>query len=176
MKTHIATSFTFTKCYSSYSSFDELLPIESRSQHELWGWETLFQELNSFLRDADRHLGNATVNYAQYVVDRLEITVRTISQLKEHMEAEMTSIEERNRRSGMSMWQQIHLLDNGIYISLYLRLVSGQHRAHRQTFSTFRSTFGGYKHLCPHGAFPLVDKKSKREPHPLLTSRDLPLQ
>ena len=73
------------------------MSIESRSQHELWGWETLFQELNSFLRDANRHLGNATVNYVQCVVDRLEITVRTISQLKEHMEAEMTSIEERNR-------------------------------------------------------------------------------
>ena len=118
MKTHIHHLYLQYKCYSS---FDELLPIESRSQHELWGWETLFQELNSFLRDADRHLGNATVNYAQYVVDRLEITVRTISQLKEHMEAEMTSIEERNRRSGMSMWQQIHLLDNSKPISvLYL--------------------------------------------------------
>ena len=36
------------------------------------------------------------MNYAQYVVDRLEIIVRTISHLKEHIEAEMTSIEERN--------------------------------------------------------------------------------
>ena len=43
------------------------------SQHELWGWETLFQELQSFLRDADRRLGNSTVDYAQYAVKRMEI-------------------------------------------------------------------------------------------------------
>lgn len=83
------------------------MSIEFRSQHELWGWETLFQELSSFLRDADRHLGNATVNYAQYVVDRLEIIVRTIFHLKEHIEAEMTSIEERNRHIGVHYVQDM---------------------------------------------------------------------
>lgn len=66
-------------------------------QHELWGWEALFQQLNSFLHDADRHFGNATVNYAQYVVDRLEVIVRTICHLKEHIQAEITDIDERNR-------------------------------------------------------------------------------
>ena len=64
-------------------------------QHEVWGWETLFQELNSFLRDADRHLGTATLNYAHYVVDRLEVIIRTICHLKEHIQA--ATINERNR-------------------------------------------------------------------------------
>ena len=67
------------------------------SQHELWGWETLFQELQSFLRDADRHLGNSTVDYAQYAVERMEICVRSIFHLKEHIENEASSIDEQNR-------------------------------------------------------------------------------
>ena len=73
------------------------MSIESGLHHELWGWETLFQELDIFLRDSDRHLGNATVNYSNYVVDRLEVIVRAIFHLKEHIQAKMTSIEERYR-------------------------------------------------------------------------------
>ena len=55
------------------------------SQHKIWWWETLFQELNLFICDADRRLGNSTIDYAQYAVERREICVQLIFHLKEHM-------------------------------------------------------------------------------------------
>ena len=49
-----------------------------------------------FLSDADRHFGNANVEYAQYVIERMEICVRTIYHLKEHIEDGLTSMNEQN--------------------------------------------------------------------------------
>ena len=66
------------------------------SQHKLWWWETLFQELNSFICDADRRLGNSTINYAQYAVERMEICVQPIFHLKEHIENEVSYIYKQN--------------------------------------------------------------------------------
>ena len=40
--------------------------IMTRPQHELWGWETFFDNLKSFIEDTDRHLGNCTESYASY--------------------------------------------------------------------------------------------------------------
>ena len=52
--------------------------IKPGHHYKLQGWETLFQELDSFLRDSDRHLGNATVNYLHYAVDKPEVIVQKV--------------------------------------------------------------------------------------------------
>jgi len=65
--------------------------------HEVWGWETFFEEVGTFLRDAGRRFGNCTEEYAHYVVERLELCVQNISRLREHLEAHVSNVQQQNR-------------------------------------------------------------------------------
>ena len=68
----------------------------TRPQHELWGWEAFFDNLKSFIEDADRHLGNCTSRYANYAAERMETCVQIVSQLKEHVQDHITSTSQPN--------------------------------------------------------------------------------
>jgi len=50
-----------------------------------WRWET-FYDRSSFIEEADRHLENCTERYAFYASERMEKSVRFVSQLKEHIQ------------------------------------------------------------------------------------------
>ena len=44
-------------------------------------WERFFTELSVFIEASERHLGQANENYAEFVVDRLELFIVTVSSL-----------------------------------------------------------------------------------------------
>ena len=67
-----------------------------RSQHELWGWETFFDSLESFIEVADRYLGNCTDRYACYAAESMEMCMQYVYQLKEHIQGHMTAISQPN--------------------------------------------------------------------------------
>ena len=47
----------------------------------LWGWERFFEELETFLTTANREIGYASPEYAQFVLERLEFCVHALSAL-----------------------------------------------------------------------------------------------
>ena len=63
----------------------------TRPQHKSWGWEVFFDNLKSFIKDADRHLGNCTERYAYYAAERIEMCMQFVSQLKEYIQDHVTS-------------------------------------------------------------------------------------
>ena len=50
----------------------------TRPLHELWRWEAFFDNLKSFIEDADRHLGNCTKRYTYYAAERMEMCVQFV--------------------------------------------------------------------------------------------------
>ena len=68
----------------------------ARPQHELWGWETFFDNLKSFIEEADRHLGNCTERYASYAAERMEMCVEFVTQLKECIQDHIISVSQPN--------------------------------------------------------------------------------
>ena len=68
----------------------------TRPQHKLWGWEAFFDNLKSFIEDADRHLRNCTRRYTNYAAERMETCMQIVSQLKEHIQDHITSPSQPN--------------------------------------------------------------------------------
>lgn len=57
------------------------------------GWSTYFQEISRLLEDADRQYGVANNNRTDYILERLEMTLGTCSDLLHHIR-EQTEAEE----------------------------------------------------------------------------------
>ena len=55
-------------------------------EFQLWGWNSCFDEITKFLHESGIQFGNCTENYANYVVERLEICITNIFHLKDHLE------------------------------------------------------------------------------------------
>jgi hypothetical protein len=68
---------------SSIPFHSKVLRMEDNSI--LSDWQELFLDLSSFLRSAERQLGLANQHHAEYVVDRLEMFIVTLSSLVEHI-------------------------------------------------------------------------------------------
>lgn len=67
--------------------------MASSSESQLWGWETFFDKISSFLRESGQQFGNCSENYANYAVERLEICIITVTRLKEHLENGVALVE-----------------------------------------------------------------------------------
>ena len=48
-----------------------------------WGWERFFEELSAFLRYIERQEGTANESFAEYVVERLEVSIRHVSRVNQ---------------------------------------------------------------------------------------------
>ncbi len=48
-------------------------------QGEVWGWETFFTELRSFIDSCDRQRGIAQPDFASYAIERLQIAVQNVT-------------------------------------------------------------------------------------------------
>lgn len=59
--------------------------MSSAGEQVLWGWESFFDDLLGFLRIAERHFGTANHAYARHVVERLNTCIRSLSNLKDHL-------------------------------------------------------------------------------------------
>ena len=53
----------------------------------LWGWSRFFEELSSFLQATDRQAGIANQAFSEYVLERLEISVMSVSTLINHLQS-----------------------------------------------------------------------------------------
>ena len=51
----------------------------------LWGWESFFDEISSFVRDADRQFGTANEGFSQYVVKQTQTCIANLSSLRDHL-------------------------------------------------------------------------------------------
>ena len=54
---------------------------------EVWGWERFFQELETFLTAANREIESASLAYAQFVEERLQICLQALFNLLNYFEA-----------------------------------------------------------------------------------------
>ena len=56
-------------------------------EYVLSGWHRFFSELSIFLNTADRQLSTANQAYSEYVLDRLQISLVSISSLLDHLQS-----------------------------------------------------------------------------------------
>lgn len=61
----------------------------AENEYSLWGWESFLEELESFLTAANREFGSASPQYAQFVLERLEVALQALSSLCRHLEADL---------------------------------------------------------------------------------------
>ena len=54
-------------------------------ESDLSGWELFFDELSSFVRSLNRQRGTANEDFSEYVVERLESCIRSVSALIHHL-------------------------------------------------------------------------------------------
>lgn len=68
--------------------------VKGRGNNPLWGLESYFQELSTFVASLDRdRITFANVRYTEYVLDRLSTCVTTFSRLSGHIQARLESTE-----------------------------------------------------------------------------------
>ena len=61
------------------------MDVVDSSEHELWGWRSFFEQITEFLNEAERHFGTANEAYALYVIERFEVCMSNVRQLKAHL-------------------------------------------------------------------------------------------
>ena len=69
----------------------------SESGSQLWGWEALFDEIDSFLLNSGHQFGQCEEAYAYHTIERLEVFVSTLTRLKNHLEVNVGLTSERYR-------------------------------------------------------------------------------
>ena len=85
--------------------------VMAASEYSLWGWERFFEELETFLTSANREIGSATPQYAEYVAKRLGVCIRALSSLCHQMEGELDTeirdnlVEIRGCCRSLVLWQ-----------------------------------------------------------------------
>ena len=58
----------------------------SRSEERLlWGWESFFDEISSFVQSAHRQYGVANEGFSQYVIERTRTCIANVSSLRDHL-------------------------------------------------------------------------------------------
>lgn len=55
----------------------------------MWGWERFFDELETFLTSANREIGSATPEYAEYGLERLGVCIQALSSICHQMGSEL---------------------------------------------------------------------------------------
>ena len=55
----------------------------------MWGWERFFGELETFLTAANREIGSASREYADFAVERLGVCIQALSSLCRQIEGEV---------------------------------------------------------------------------------------
>ena len=58
---------------------------ESGADHELWGWENFFREIERFIGESERQFGNCNEDYAQYAIERFEFCTLSVIRLRDHL-------------------------------------------------------------------------------------------
>ena len=58
----------------------------AEGDHELWGWENYFQEIDSFIGETERQFGNCNEEYTHYAIERFEFTIQSSRRLHDHLE------------------------------------------------------------------------------------------
>ncbi len=61
-------------------------------EHELWGWEEFFQQIGQFLTECERNFGSCSGEYAEYVIERLRLCIRSCSCLLDNFEESINEI------------------------------------------------------------------------------------
>jgi len=56
---------------------------------EIWGWTAFFERLATFLLEAERLDGNANEQYAEYVVERLQLAYRNLTRILGHLNSSL---------------------------------------------------------------------------------------
>lgn len=64
------------------------------AEYSVWGWESFFSELESFLRRANREIGSASYQYAEFVLERLSTCVHTLSNICEGISLDLEESED----------------------------------------------------------------------------------
>ena len=58
----------------------------------LWGWDSFFDELSSFVNDLNRQAGHES--YCEYVLERLEVCIESVYSLRELLRTRLPSVTE----------------------------------------------------------------------------------
>ena len=61
--------------------------MEDGEEVALWGWDDLFLEMERFLLDADGRFRSASPEFAEYVVERMEIVIKALSAISQSLES-----------------------------------------------------------------------------------------
>ena len=92
----------------------------SAPESRLWGWEALFEEIDSFLRSSGHRFGQCEETYAFHTLERLEVFMLTLTRLKDHLEINVRLTSEQNRSTVLEYASRM------IELIGYLRLLTNE--------------------------------------------------
>ena len=93
-------------------------------ESRLWGWEALFEEIDSFLRSSGHRFGQCEETYAFHTLERLEVFMLTVTRLKDHLEINVGLTSEQNRSTVLEYASRM------IELIGYLRLLTNEWQSH----------------------------------------------
>ena len=92
----------------------------SAPESRLWGWEALFEEIDSLVRSSGRQFGQCEENYAFHTLERLKVFMLTLTHLKDHLEINVGLTSEQNRSTVLEYASRM------IELIGYLRLLTNE--------------------------------------------------
>ena len=87
----------------------------NQDQRSLWGWETFFDEIGAFLRAAQAQYSTANESFSNYVVERLEVCIVNVSNLRHHLRNPLINGQQPNQ-------EKLRILDH--YSSLLSEMLT----------------------------------------------------
>lgn len=61
------------------------MDVTDEPETEVWGWRCFFEEITHFLNELQRNFGTANESYALYAVERLEICIENVRDLRHRL-------------------------------------------------------------------------------------------
>ena len=58
------------------------------SSVSLWGWEDLFVEIERFLQESNARYRTSSPEFAEYVLERMEIAIRALSAISHSLDGD----------------------------------------------------------------------------------------
>ena len=57
----------------------------AEADSEVWGWRSFFDQITQFLEELEHQSGNANERYTQYALERLEVCIKNVRDLQNHL-------------------------------------------------------------------------------------------
>ena len=75
------------------------------TEHELWGWQRFFEEIERFVGESERQFANCNEGYAQYAIETFEFYIASVCRVRDHLALHHVQTASQESREVLSVYR-----------------------------------------------------------------------